>query len=228
MRFRTLTAITAAALVAAPVAADTLFSRPGGASGFSTASISENNSGGTPFSALKYADDFSLTEQSEVTGLRFWGGNSQGTSSPLSFISGFRVRIFADNAGAPGSAVTDQFFASFLITATSDTHPGNPFLHRYELALTTPVTLDAGTTYWMSIVAQKTFNSSTSIWTWQHTAASGATPFVQGQYTQAWSAVSSNPWAFTFELDGTVVPAPTGAAMLLFGVAWSATRRRRA
>lgn len=203
----------------------TLVSKPGGAAGKSTAFTNNltpaaNSPDGT------IADDFTLTGDSTINSITWWGVNSQFTSNPnpLAFLSGFRVRIWSDDAGVPDALLEDQFIPSGLITSTAAPHPGAPGIHQYEAAIPTAFDLDGGTQYWISILGQKSTSSSVNIWAWQNANVSESVDLARFFTSSGWSPYDPFQSAMAFELNG--IPAP-GAFGLAAIAAIGAARRRR-
>lgn len=185
----------------APAHADLLFSHPGDADGLGSSRPSNINPGGTPFNLSIAAENFVLANDSSVELVRYWGVNSTNFSDPLAFVNSFRVRFFEDDGtGLPGALVSDQTISKNSVTVAA----GTTIYFSHELTLPAPVDLAAGTTYWLSIAANKQFNDTQNYWSWQQSSMVDGTQIaLQFNPTGAWSTPGGSEVSTCFELEGT-------------------------
>lgn len=121
-------------------------------------------------SAYTVAEDFTLSTTASVGALVWWGGYG----SPYLGVperDGFTVRIFLDAGGAPGevvatftpgSAVSRQATGGWVNPPDANVgFTGRPEFE-YRLDLPTPLVLQAGTRYWLSIIGVPNLDS----WLW--------------------------------------------------------------
>ena len=93
-----------------------------------------------------WAESVSFTTPVQLTGMDIYGGASWGTAG-----TAMTVRIFNDAGGQPGS-IFQQFASTITIFDTSSA--GTDSFNRRKFApFTTPVTLQANTTYWIGMSA---------------------------------------------------------------------------
>ncbi len=196
----------------APLAgADVLYSNPGGDDGIDASrrsTINPATNPPVPFDAAIVADNFTLPSGGTVDTVRFWGLNLADFSSPEAFISGFRIRIFEDSgADQPGTLVSDQTIPTFQITTAQ---AGATVYYVYDAPIT-PVALDAGTRYWLSIAANKTVNSTFEYWSWQRgSVTDGVQVNLQFEPTGPWQILGGFENAVAFELEGAAPPPCVG------------------
>ncbi|MEO1130400.1 MAG: dockerin type I domain-containing protein [Planctomycetota bacterium] len=191
--------------------ADVIASSSGGDDGFASSTPSNINSSGgiPPFPLSIAADSFATTSGGTVESVTFWGRTAQ-INAPLSGITSFRLRVFEDDAGAPGAIVTDQSVSVFQFTTTPD---GPVTFYRYDVDTTgsslTSFELDPATVYWLSVAANKSFNNTTPQWTWQFSPdRDGVQVRTQGSPSGAWNEVFGDEIAVAFRLEGTLAPPP--------------------
>jgi hypothetical protein len=148
-----------------------------------------------PFTA-GMADDFilpgsgSVNINEAVAYVGFWNGS--GGQNPDNLL-GFGVTIYADNAGVPGGQPIDgdpncghQANIDGGIVYTHDFAPGEftwstrmSGAYQVELPLPAPVTLTAGTTYWIEFYPHMSFSASGQVGCFATSAVTGAVA-VQG------------------------------------------------
>ena len=142
----------------------------------------------------------------------------------------FLIQFFADDAnGGPGTVISEQVSSEFTETLT-----GNILFNRPEVIFSidiAPVTLAADTNYWISIQPNGVENGF---------QLSSHSPFVNGDeayvfYRDAghtdWVSTGDffdEPSDMSFRLNGEVVPAPGGLALLGFASLVGVRRRRGA
>jgi len=168
------------------------------------------------------ADSFVPTMTAEADSLTMWGSYlffgapyASGTNRT------FRVRMFADNGSLPGATLFDQTVQGTLTqTSTNVTDFANDRLYSVAISLANTPVLNAGTTYWLSVIEptpQATFRWHTS------NAGPGSNGAASSNGT---SWVSTNTRRDTaFVLSGQPVPEP--ASMLILGLGAAALVRRR-
>jgi hypothetical protein len=169
------------------------------------------------------ADDFRLFGVTVVDHVRFWGSTENFHNNDLSNILSFTITFYSDGAGTPGTVVGAETFplADTSPVATGHTNPlgGDEFEHVAEL--TTPVTLQGATTYWISIAATlvQPFGDA---WVWTNSSANNvvaANFFDSGQ--PSWTRESPQP-----DVAFQIIPAPGAWVLGVVALAVCVRRRR--
>lgn len=184
-----------------------------------------------PETQQQVADDFSLSSASTLTGVA-WSGYYFGNSIANTAAGvDFTIRLFT------GSAPTTFLFsesmsASFSQTGTTDGF--NDPIYRFSVTLTSPVSLAANTTYWLSVLDSDADTTVDFRWL-QSAAAFNLVRAVRTNEVGTWF-VPSNTNGFAFTLLGTQeaagVPEPASLALIAFGastlaaISWSRRRLR--
>ena len=167
---------------------------------------------------LQYlADNFILSGAASVRSVKwfgYWGIGQLVSGSDL----GFKINIYTDTSAPsrPASLLSSQG-----VTATANLFGPVDSIHSngmYELSavLTTPVSLSAGVTYWISIYENQTGNEHFS---WA-TASSGLIGYAWSTSLSTWSPVNSDSYGreyVAFELSDTV-PEPSALSLLAVGL----------
>lgn len=229
---RFVTAAVAVAVVTSSVsAADSLYAQP---QSVGSAAISLTTGGNQfAFADRRRADNFTLAVAGDVETVRFWGGTESDVfgSGNITNISGFNIRIFTDDAGLPGGVLLDETVA---VGAANPTLTGEDVgllgadMYRFEATLSNPVFLDAEQQYWISIGADviEPVGLFAEGWQWAGSQAGddqiASRSFDGNGYSLQPNFAIKN---LAFELEGTLIPAPSAAG--LFAVAGVAVARRR-
>lgn len=115
------------------------------------------------------ADNFSLQPNLNVIrDIHWWGVYGTGTKSPPP--DSFAITIYNDNAGTVGTVNSVVSISNLVRTATSSTITGLT-MYQYD-ADVAPISLTAGTTYWLGI----SDNSGSNSWAWVQSETRAATP----------------------------------------------------
>lgn len=167
------------------------------------------------------ADDFVLTTDTDVTGLTaqiFIGGTYT--------IDDWRLRIYSDGSGQPGSEILNT-----TVAGGQYNNPGTD--QTLDIHLQTAFHVTAGVRYWVGVQAEYDVNQGNAV-RWRE-----STSLVQGDQAQyelssagIWnidSALGTGWWDvgqkngvvadFVWKLNGEPVPEPASALVLLAGVA---------
>ncbi len=154
--------------------------------------------------AAQALDNFTLSSNSTITGIEWWGFNYSGTPS-------FSFTFYKDVNGAPDLSNPTQLSGSLSVLglfSVSDTLGGTLDVYNYSTTLSTPFAADANTKYWLSIYN----TSSSALWGWQEAAVSGDGAFQTG------SGPTSNNLAFEITGSTTSVPEPGLPILLGLGI----------
>ncbi len=184
-----------------------------------------------PTRNYKRGDDFTLASNSSITSVRWWGLSEGRIFDDLRNFDQYTLEIFegvSTSAGPlPGTRLWSATFTptSLSITATGRTSPTSGAAeHRYEADLASAFNLSGGKSYILAISA-RCINASGDAWQWQDGEFFGGHGANFSYATGAWTSFEDTDSAF--ELIGTVVPAPSTAAVLLTLAAMPAGRRAR-
>ena len=214
-------AALAAAFLGATAGAAPIFSQtpPSGVEGIGSDRSSD-------FGGVQVADDFTLSAPATVRSIT-WRGSYAGGNSPT-FPLSFSVLLYGnDPNGLPDtanvqSATPIRFFSAGAITDTGiDAFGSDVYEFRADL---TPTPLEAGATYWLSVLAD-TGNDADDNWFWL-SGASNETLAVRP------NVVGNGPFGLRsdgpvyFVLGDAAVPEPASIALLGFG-GLALLRRRR-
>jgi hypothetical protein len=156
-------------------------------------------------------DDFTLATGATLTGITFDGGYYNGTPGG---VTAFAVAIYADDSGAPGTALaTGTFSGSAGETAIDGS------VNAYAISFN-PTSFAAGT-YWLSVVPDLGFPPQ---WGWA-TSSQGT----NNGYQCFFGTCDSVDFNFAFSVEGSV-PEPSSWALMIagFGMTGFALRRRQA
>jgi hypothetical protein len=154
MRHLTLATALLIGLASAPASAAILYEQPTGGAGTWTSQTGPNGQGFQTF------DSFSLGAGATITDVRWRGGVltfGAAPATPINLIA-FNIQFWSDAAGAPGALISSTTAAfgdvtrSFrgVETATGAQIPLEVFEFTTDI---TPFAAVAGTTYWLSILA---------------------------------------------------------------------------
>lgn len=187
--------LTAGIALASPGQAATVFEQP----------PANGNDAYPSISADQSADNFSLGSSLAINTITWWGSYS---ADPATLPTDqFQVRLFQDNSGLPQINPYTTLTGTPVRTATP--------VYRYDLTLASPVGLNGGTTYYLSVVNTFDLNNASANWYWLLSDTTGSDYF-RASEGYAWQSQSSGNLAFS--LDGTPVPIPAAAWLLISGI----------
>ena len=200
------------ALVAAPAAADVLYSQ---------LPVADNGALRSDFNhwnPQQEADDFELPSPSYIHDVHWWG-IYYNQDEPEA--DDFTIRFFNPNAsGLPEvSPFVSVAPVGLTRTLTAMTALGDP-VYFYEADLPSDVLASAGAAYFLSIV------NATQSGEWSWVADGDGTHYYRTGEGQAWST-SSIDTDHAFELTGTIIPEPATIALVGLGILGLARRRRK-
>ena len=177
-----------------------------------------NGASGNEMSAWLQAEDFVLSSDTHVTGVRFWTIESSGI-----FDGSFAWSILSNTGGSPGVAI-----ASGVSTATRTAQgSGCCGLNRVQNDIGVNANLLAGTTYWLSLHnGPLSYTSYAGVY-WETTNGNAtSTGLEQPMQSSGWSG-NSQEHAFALSSDASV-PEPGTWVLLSSGIAAVCMFRRRA
>jgi hypothetical protein len=181
-------------------------------SGFALASQNDTSVAGIGAYSTTY-DDFTLSSDATITGLRFTGiyFNPGGVGTTTSF----QVQFYNDDIGQPGSSV---FSTTILGNGgeVCDTGPANPVC-AYGVSLN--FTALAGTPYWLSIVSNSNLAPQ---WGW-----AGGTGGDDSAFQLYFKEGTHENADLAFSLFTAEVPEPSSWALMLLGFLVLGTALRR-
>jgi hypothetical protein len=185
-------------------------------------------------------DDFTLQEGNEtISDVHWWGAYLDEDYDPTAEDQAFGILIVADDGGAPdltGLGFEDIEFVFPTVTATGEEvdtvalpfgfEDGPRDLFEYSAFLDTPVTLTAGTPYWISIFDMSVFvyerdPSSDPAFCWSTTDEGNAVLF-------AFETLEIGADMAFHLTDDAIVPEPATISLLALGIVGVAARARRA
>ena len=176
---------------------------------------------------FKHADDFTLAEAGTVGSVRWWGINEGAFSTGLANYTAWTIEIYTSQPSPAGPLVgTLLYTQTFDKADTNPTPTGriNPLNAEAEImqqaTLAQPLSLDAGTLYWIAISARP-ISGAGDAWGWRDGLTVNGYSNNYSYTTGAWSG--SQDTDSSFEL--IAVPAP--AAALPIGMAAWFNRRRK-
>lgn len=177
-----------------------------------TAYIDDN---GNPNAAI-LADAFALTSAATICKLNWWGfyGSdfAQSLEPPPSSES-FRIRIYADSVGLPGSTLYDEIIAdsSRVATGAAIATGIGPVEYLYSAALPGCFVAQAGEPYWLEVSQVGDINS---LFRWENANIAGG--FAQRfPIDTPWRLSSPNRGQLAYELW---TPEPCSGALLAVGL----------
>lgn len=164
-----------------------------------------NYVGGSP--GYRSADDFTLSEDTLIHDLHWWGFHNDSVSSGL---NAFTFTFYSDNAGIPGAELLTTTGTLDIVSGA-----GADF---YSSILADDFLAGAGTTYWLSI-----YNAASgAAWAWSHADGSGLQ--TSDPPGDQWSSVSGLAFSLTSE---SKIPEPTTVILLSLGLASIGFGRRQ-
>jgi len=184
--------------------------------------------GGSDFSAAEVlAESFALSSAATLNGVDLWTYDS--TDGSAGTLTQVKYAIYAGGA-QPGGTPVDSGFGTVTSSAVLPGHRIGDFVgsdgHLHEglqtiatsFNLVRPVSLSAGTTYWLAVSALTNPFGVNNWAAWAEANTTGGTFLVQNR--DAWSAVAGDR---AFILEGSLAAVPeAGATMLLLGLGLAA------
>lgn len=168
------------------------------------------------FSGRRQADDFRLSTTQTVNSIRWWGGTSPfGGVSDLANVQAYRVVVFSDAGGFPNSIAAPVYDQEFAIANTNPVATGfrtfgeNAPQFQHTASLPAPLTLNAGTDYWITIGA-RLINPNGAAWRWSSSLSGNFITAQQLPFDGAWTVFNPSGANYAFEFN----PAASGAVCL--------------
>ncbi len=219
------TALLAAILPATTAWGTVVYSQP-------TTSVAGNvgfgfysHSNARPQNNFKHADNFILASDATITDVSWWGMSSVRNFTNLNNFDTFTVQFYTapGTPMLPGVLLSSQTFtrAATTPTDTGRRAPNNAIEYAQHATLPTPVSLTAGTPYFLSISAH-CLSTSGDAYLWQDADTVDGYSAMFSYALQSWSDFTDTDSSFVLES----VPAP-GAAPVVVAAGFFAMRRRR-
>lgn len=193
-----------------------------GSNGFSSVS------GPNAFSTTRQADDFVCTggvgATCRINAINFFGNNFLAGANDIT--DNFTVTFYADNSGVPGTVLSSQNVGDLIPTTTGTFDASGFEILSYDSSLS-DVIVNAGVTYWVSVVNAITAADVDEDWLWSNDENPAATSAESPDAVSPFTATTGN---FAFQLRGDRVPAvaePASIALLGAGLGLVAFARRR-
>ncbi len=164
----------------------------------------------------RQADDFRLNSTTQVNSIRWWGATSPfGGIFDLGNVDAFRIVIFNDASGVPASGSTPVFDQEFTKAESNPRETGflsfNDGGTQFEqtVQLDTPVTLNGGTRYWISIGSRNTDPGGAG-WRWSSSLQGDFVTAQEQPFGGGWTIFDPSGANYAFEFN----PADDGAICL--------------
>ncbi|MEQ8769303.1 MAG: hypothetical protein RIB60_02215 [Phycisphaerales bacterium] len=219
--------IAAIAAGAAPSHAAELYSQPTTSDDANVGLGWFSHAAPRPTRNFKHADDFVLAETSSIERVTWWGISENLVHPDLTNFTGFAIEFWSPNAAGvkPETIIVGDAFtlAETNATATGRTSSSGAIEYRHAVNLATPVELEDGATWFISISAFFV-DESGDAWQWQDADFVNGLSASYDYSRDRWQGLFDTDSAFV--LEGTAVPAPGGAALLI-GTGLLGARRRR-
>jgi hypothetical protein len=183
---------------------------------------------GTPF-WQQTADDFLLSQDAVIRHVTWWGFYGSSFTSPAEqppAIQTMRVRLYDARIqdGLPGTVLFEETFVDpfYAWTGRQVLTGASPKEYKFDVDLTTPVTLTAMTAYWLEIVQ---FGAQQSFYRWE-ISVDGRDGFaILNNGTTDWVHSQNTPANLAFQLS--TIPEPVPAVLCLVLCMCASCRRRR-
>ena len=213
-------------VAAAGANADVVFNQPTPTDGSKVGFGFYSHTTAKPTRSYLHADNVVLGAAADIGKVTWWGMSEGVARTDLGNFSSFTVSFhksklqFGSLIPRPAFASETFAIASTSPTATGRTAPTGAMEYRHEVTLTSPVTLDAGAVYFISIAAAFV-DGAGDAWLWQ-----------DSDTTEHYSAVfsyASNSWSPFIDTDSafqlSTVPGP-GVGVVALGAGFIGIRRR--
>lgn len=181
-----------------------------------------------PTRNFKHADNFTLSNNTLVQEVRWWGLTEGLTDTTLANFDAFTIEFYTSRTLPNGNIRPLDLLSSETLaidgtnpTATGRTSAAGGAEYMQLVSLSAPIELNAGQTYWISISA-RSIDPASDAWQWQDSddfdTLSSSFSYAQNR----WLVLQDTDSAF--QLIG--IPAAGTGALLLIGALPLAQRRR--
>jgi hypothetical protein len=180
-----------------------------------------------PTRNFKHADNFTLTAQSHISQINWWGMTEGAAHTDLQNFDQFQIEFYTsrttnNNRIKPDTLIASQTFdlSSIITTNTGHQTAAGVIKYQHQATLTNTVTLDANTTYWIAISA-RSIDPTSDTWQWLDSDLADADSSSYDYNTDRWLALRDTDSAFQL----FTIPSPATTSLLL--ISPIAARRRR-
>jgi hypothetical protein len=183
-------------MAAFPIVAAVLFDN--GGPNPEAGAVASNFAGHDPEYEFQSADDFTLSSDSMITAVRWWG-IYQGSNIPLESDS-FTLRIFADAGGQPASDPLLTIPVQHIRRARTGITSSGYDVYEYNASIAPPIKLAAGT-YWISTINDVEPEEVGVDWLWVLNSATSGNFVARVNDGAPWEPLHS--FSLAFEIRGT-------------------------
>ena len=182
-----------------------------------------------PLGALgaQHADDVQFNTQHTITGVQWTGVdfNQLNMTGAPPAIDDFNIMIFLDNSGVPASSPIANFNVGNAVNRTDSGFDSTSVVGEdvFEFSAAINFTMNAGTTYWISIVNNTVGDSNDFFWG----GVLGGNAQVSVDRGANWDATFGGG-TLDFRLEGFEVPEPSSALIIAIASSAFFVRRRNA
>jgi len=177
---------------------------------------------------FKHADNFQLSTNTQINQVNWWGMTEGVASTDLENFDTFQIEFYTSRTTNNNRIKPDVLLASesFDLGQTNTIDTGHrtatgAIKYSHQIALSSAVSFDANTTYWIAISA-RSIDGSGDAWQWLDSDLLDGASSSWDYANSRWLALQDTDSAFQL---GSV-PAPASSFAMVLGLT-AVTRRRR-